>query len=321
MTISATRYRQIARSALLALVAIVVTGAAVRLTGSGLGCDDWPACNSERLIDVSSKHAAIEQVNRLFTGVVSVAVIAAVAGSVLRVPRRRDLIWLSGGLVAGVVGQAVLGGVTVRVDLHPLAVQGHMLLSLVLVANAVVLVHRAGEPDAGTRVRPVSPELSRHAFAVGALTAVALVTGTVVTGAGPHAGDEDARRFGVDIAAAARVHGATVVATVALMLALAWRLRRRSAERAELGEWVSAWVFVALVQGAVGYIQYFNEIPPLLVGVHVFGATALWGVTVGLALRTLPLRRAEAAQRTQAAVAIPAALVADARAAHPRCLR
>lgn len=291
VTITAARYRVIALAALIALVAIVVTGAAVRLTGSGLGCDDWPACNNQRLIDVSSKHAAIEQVNRLFTGLVSAAVIAAVLGSVFRRPRRHDLIWLSAGLVAGVIGQAVLGGVTVLVDLHPLAVQGHMLLSLVLVATAVVLVQRAAQPDDGQLVRPVSPEISRHVGGIAVLTAVALVTGTVVTGAGPHAGDEDVRRFGVDIGQTARLHSVMVWFAVAAMLALVWRLRRRPAERASLAEWISSWIFIALLQGAVGYVQYFNEIPALLVGIHVFGATVLWAVTVAIVLRTLPLRR------------------------------
>lgn len=294
MTISAARYRVIAYAALVALVAIVVTGAAVRLTGSGLGCDDWPGCNSQRFIDMSDSHSTVEQVNRLFTGLVSVAVIAAVLGSLFRTPRRRDLILLSAGLVVGVLAQAVLGGITVLVDLHPVAVQGHMLLSLVLVGTAVVLVMRASEPDDGTLVRPVSPEIARHVLLVAAATVVALVTGTVVTGAGPHAGDEDARRFGVEISSAARVHSISVLVAVTLMVALMWRLRHREPERKEIAELMSGWVFIALLQGAVGYIQYFNEIPPLLVGIHVFGATMLWAVTVALVVRTQPLRRAEA---------------------------
>lgn len=299
---SPARYRAITLAALFALGAIIVTGAAVRLTGSGLGCDDWPACNDRELIDVSSKHAAIEQVNRMFTGLVSVAVIAAVLGSLVRVPRRKDLLYLSLGLVAGVVAQIVLGGITVLVDLHPLAVQGHMLVSLILVANAVVLVHRASQPDDGLAVRPVSPELNRHTAAVAALTVVALVTGTVVTGAGPHAGDEEVGRFDVAIGTVARVHGLAVIATTAMMAALAIRLRGRSAERAEIAEWVSAWIFVALLQGAVGYVQYFNEVPALLVGIHVFGATVLWSITVALLLRTMPLRRLEHAARASGRV-------------------
>jgi cytochrome c oxidase assembly protein subunit 15 len=291
MRLTPSRYRAITIAALFALMAIIVTGAAVRLTGSGLGCADWPACSSAKFIDVSTRHAAIEQVNRLFTGLVSAAVIAAVLGSLIRIPRRRDLTWLSLGLVAGVLAQIVLGGITVLVDLHPLAVQGHMIVSLLLVANAVVLVHRASEPDDGDAVRPVSPEISRHTVGVAAVTALAVVTGTVVTGAGPHAGDEEARRFGVEIAAAARVHGTSAIIAVVTMLTLVWRLRRRAAERAELAEWISAWIVVALLQGAIGYIQYLNGVPALLVGLHVLGATALWAVTVALVLRTVPGRR------------------------------
>ena len=307
MSVSPSQYRSVTIGALLAICAIIVTGAAVRLTGSGLGCADWPACSSSKFIDVSSRHAAIEQVNRLFTGLVSVAVIAAVLGSLVRVPRRRDLTVLSLGLVAGVVAQIVLGGVTVLVDLHPAAVQGHMLLSLILVADAVVLVHRASEPDDGLAVRPVSPEISRHTVGIAVLTAVALVTGTVVTGAGPHAGDEEARRFGWAIADAARVHGTTVVLAVAAMVALAWRLRWRRTERAELAEWMSAWILVALLQGAIGYIQYFSEVPALLVGIHVFGATVLWAITVAMVVRTLPARRVVAVPDSAraAATAVP----------------
>jgi heme a synthase len=289
--ISPRQYRAVTLAALFAIGAIIVTGAAVRLTGSGLGCADWPACSSTRFIDVSSRHAAIEQVNRLFTGFVSIAVIAAVLGSLARLPRRRDLTVLSLGLVAGVLAQIVLGGITVLVDLHPVAVQGHMLLSLILVADAVVLVHRASEPDDGQAVRPVSPEISRHTITLAVLTAVALVTGTVVTGAGPHAGDEEARRFGVDIADASRLHGTTVVIAVVAMVALALRLRWRPTERAELAEWISAWILVAFLQGAIGYIQYFNGVPELLVGMHVFGATVLWAITVAMVMRTLPIRR------------------------------
>jgi heme a synthase len=302
MKISPRQYRAVTLAALFAIGAIIVTGAAVRLTGSGLGCADWPACSSTRFIDVSSRHAAIEQVNRLFTGFVSIAVIAAVLGSLARLPRRRDLTVLSLGLVAGVLAQIVLGGITVLVDLHPVAVQGHMLLSLILVADAVVLVHRASEPDDGQAVRPVSPEISRHTITVAVLTAVALVTGTVVTGAGPHAGDEEARRFGVDIADAARLHGTTVVIAVVAMVALALRLRWRPTERAELAEWISAWILVAFLQGAIGYIQYFNGVPELLVGMHVFGATVLWAITVAMVMRTLPIRRV-APVRAGAAVA------------------
>jgi len=284
--ISPGRYRTITAVALGLLVAIVVTGSAVRLTGSGLGCEDWPNCNDERLVDVSSNHAAIEQVNRLFTGLVAAAVIAAVLGSLWRAPRRRDLCWVSIGLVAGVVGQVVLGGITVLVDLHPLAVQGHMLLSLALVATAVVLLRRAGEPDGEARRPVVSTITRRLAWVLAAATGAAIVAGTVVTGAGPHAGEQDVRRFGVDISDAARVHAAAVIVAIAVAAVLAARVWRHARERTPLQGQVSSWIFVALLQAGIGYVQYFSDVPPLLVGLHVLGATVLWAMTVWLVLST-----------------------------------
>lgn len=273
------QYRRVSIVALALLCIIVVSGAAVRLTGSGLGCDDWPNCNNERLIDVSSTHAAIEQINRLFTGLVALGVIVAVLGSLVRVPRRRDLTWWSLGLVAGVIAQIVLGGITVLVDLHPLAVQGHFLLSMVLVANAMILVHRSADP-VGPRRPVVDAGVRRHVRLVIALTAVVLVAGTVLTGAGPHAGDERARRFDLSISMVARVHGALVWITVASVVALAYRLRRSPAQRAVLEGPITAWLCVGLLQAGVGYVQYLSGVPAVLVGFHIAGATALWTITV-----------------------------------------
>ncbi len=267
--------------ALVLLGVIVVSGAAVRLTGSGLGCDDWPNCNNEKLIDVSSTHAAIEQINRLFTGLVALGVIVAVLGALARQPRRRDLTWLSVGLVAGVLGQIVLGGITVLVDLHPAAVQGHFILSMVLVANAVWLVHRSGQPD-GALERRVSRTIGSHVAVLTMATAVAIVLGTVVTGAGPHAGDEEARRFGFDIGRTAQLHSVSVWCAVGVGASLLWRLRSRPDDRAVLDGPLVAWCCVAMMQGAVGYLQYFTGVPAALVAVHVAGATVLWGVTVWL---------------------------------------
>ena len=129
------------------------TRQAVRLTGSGLGCEDWPNCTSTDFVKVSNPNQAIEQLNRLFTGLVSLAVAAAVLGAFRRRPYRRDLVAWALGLVAGVVGQIVLGGITVLVDLHPAAVAGHFVLSMLLVSDAVILLHRAGT-EPGPR-RPV----------------------------------------------------------------------------------------------------------------------------------------------------------------------
>ena len=279
-------YRRISIGALIALSVIIVTGAAVRLTNSGLGCDDWPNCNSERLIDVSSTHAAIEQVNRLFTGVVVAAVAAAVLGSHRRRPYRRDLVWWSWALVLGVVANALLGAITVWVDLHPYAVQGHLLLSMALVASGATLVRRSGEPDGAVRRRVVSSSSRANVWGIVLGTTVAIVTGTVVTGAGPHAGDEEAVRLGVAIPTAARIHGVSVMSTLGLAVLLVARLRRDRTDAVVLRPGLGRWLFVAVLQAALGYLQYFTGVPAILVGAHVAGATAVYIVTTQLLLDT-----------------------------------
>ena len=156
--LSPLAYRRITIVAAVLLAIIIVSGAAVRLTSSGLGCPVGISCPKSQLQahGASSEHATIEHVNRLFTGLVSVAVILAVLGSLVRTPRRRDLVWLSWGLVAGVFAQAVLGQLTVAFDLKPPFVMAHFLLSIVLLADAIVLVHRAGLPDTTTDTPPGS---------------------------------------------------------------------------------------------------------------------------------------------------------------------
>jgi cytochrome c oxidase assembly protein subunit 15 len=284
--ISPERYRQIAIGALLALCVIIVTGAAVRLTNSGLGCEDWPRCSSTKLVDVSSKHAAIEQLNRFFTGVVGAAVIAAVLASHRRRPYRRDLTILAWLLVAGVVANAVLGGISVKVDLHPLAVQGHMVLSMLLVIAGTILVVRAGEPDGVPHAPAVTDTTRRLVWAHFALTCAAVLTGTLVTGAGPHAGDESAERLDVAIETVARVHGVTVMITIALAVAIAWRVMRAPSDDGAVRHSLSTWIVLGVLQAAVGYIQYFNDVPALLVGIHVAGATAVMWAATALLLDT-----------------------------------
>jgi cytochrome c oxidase assembly protein subunit 15 len=273
--LSPRAYRVITIAALVALGTIVVTGAGVRLTGSGLGCSDWPTCEEGQLFaEMDSPHAVAEFANRLFTGVVSLAVILAVLGSLVRQPRRRDLTWLSVGLVAGVVAQIVWGGVTVWSDLAPQMVMGHYLISAVLVADAVVLVVRAGSggPPTGSAVPGRVVAWSR---AMVAAAAVAVVAGTIVTNTGPHAGDEAARRFGFEIVEVVRVHSVAAWLMLALAVATLWqayrsgppdRVRRRGA------------LLVAAVvgQGAVGYVQYATGVPAGLVAVHVLGSVLVW---------------------------------------------
>jgi cytochrome c oxidase assembly protein subunit 15 len=279
-------YQRSTYFALVALIGIIITGASVRLTNSGLGCDDWPNCNSEKLIDVSSAHAAIEQVNRLLTGVVVLAVAVAVLGSYLRTPRRRDLVWWSWSLVVGVFANAFLGAVTVWVDLHPYAVQGHLLLSMALIASGAVLVRRSSEPDGVRRERVVSSSTSQLVRGLALGTTVAVVTGTVVTGAGPHAGDENAVRLNVDIPSAARVHGASVIATLLVAVLLVLRCRRSQPDREFLRAGLSRWLTVAVMQAVIGYVQYFTGVPELLVLAHVAGASVLYVATTQLVLDT-----------------------------------
>jgi cytochrome c oxidase assembly protein subunit 15 len=289
ISISPARYRVATMTALVFLYIIVVSGALVRLTASGLGCTDWPNCNNNRFVDVSSKHAAIEQVNRLFTGAVSAAVLLAVLGAVVRRPRRKDLTWLSLGLVVGVLAQAVLGAFVVWSNLNPVLVQGHFLLSMALMANAIVLHRRAGQPDGGHRVDLVSRRTKQLAWAIAVLASVAVLTGTVTTGAGPHSGSVDGEpveRLDIDISSIARIHSLSVWLTIAAVALLAWRIRANAAERRVLETPITQFVGLCVIQGAVGYIQYFSGVPIVLVAIHIFFATAVFLAAVHLGQAT-----------------------------------
>jgi cytochrome c oxidase assembly protein subunit 15 len=278
--LSPPAYRRVTLVAAILLGVIIITGAAVRLTGSGLGCPDWPNCEPGSLVPkgADNEHAMVEFVNRMFTGAVSVAVIVCVLGSFLRDPRRKDLIWLSLGLVAGVIAQAVVGGLTVIFELRPEFVMTHFLLSLVLLTNAIVLYRRAGDPHTKAELA-VDPRIRTLARVMVAMTCVVVVTGTVVTSTGPHGGDEEAKRFELDISNVARIHGVSVLIFLALTLVILGLLRRTHASEGVQTR-LGAVLLVACIQAAIGYIQYFNDIPALLVGLHVAGATALWSAVI-----------------------------------------
>lgn len=278
--ISPEGYVRITRTALWLLCIIVVSGAAVRLSGSGLGCSDWPNCNAEKFVDVSTFHGAIEQVNRIFTGLVAAVVIVAVLAARYRSPYRRDLLWMAWGLVLGVAGQVILGGIVVLTDLNPIANQGHFILSMFLVANAFVLLKRSQENTVNVerQTSTVGVWVMRLVCVCGA---VAIFTGTVVTGSGPHAGDEKARRLGFEVASAAKVHGTSVIIMIALMLVLAGYVRRTQGLVA-MRSALEIVILVSVLQATIGYVQYFNDIPALLVGLHVFGATMFFISLVNL---------------------------------------
>ncbi len=288
--LSPAAYRRITFVAALALAFIIVTGGAVRLTGSGLGCPDWPTCERDRVVAPWEYHAMVEFVNRTITGLVSVAVMLAVLGSLVRRPRRRDLTRISLGLVAGVIAQIVLGGITVLFHLWPPLVMAHFVLSMAILADAVVLHHRAGRPDAppgggGAEPQPgpSGPVVSGPVLTLGRLvlmaTALAILLGTVVTGTGPHGGDEDVDRLPFYLPDVARLHGISVMLLLVLVLVTLWRLRVDGAPAALLrrGEILLG---VLVAQAAVGYTQYFTGVPVLLVGIHIAGATAVWAATL-----------------------------------------
>jgi cytochrome c oxidase assembly protein subunit 15 len=280
--VSPRAYERVTLVAAWSLAAIILTGAVVRLTGSGLGCPDWPSCQQDRLVAEWSLHPMVEFVNRVITGLVSVAVILAVLGSLARVPRRRDLVWLSVSLVAGVIGQIVLGGITVLTDLNPVAVQGHFVLSMAILAAAVVLHRRAGED--GPYRPTVTGDVRRLAWIVTGLAAIAIATGTIVTGTGPHGGDENAHRFGFQITSVARIHSGTVILTVIAALVLAYVAHRDQRDWDAVNVALTTFVWVAVFQGVVGYTQYFNNVPAGLVAVHVVGAVAVWVSALRLTL-------------------------------------
>ncbi len=286
--LSPARYHRITAVALVLLVLIVVTGAGVRLTGSGLGCTDWPNCTDKHFVAELETHQLVEFVNRLITGLVSVAVILAVLGSLRRAPRRRDLTWLSLGLVAGVIAQILLGAVVVLSDLNPWLVQGHFVVSMLLVLDAVVLCQRAGLPD-DVELRPaVTPALLRWGRALVGLAAVVILTGTLVTGSGPHSGHNATditaiRRLPIHPDDAARIHGLAMMAFLAATIWVLVQLRRHSAAEA-LQRAATGLLTVLVLQGAIGYTQYFTGVPPLLVGLHVLGASLVWVAVLRLAL-------------------------------------
>jgi cytochrome c oxidase assembly protein subunit 15 len=277
-TITATQYRRITAVALVLVCAIVITGAAVRLTDSGLGCTDWPNCTTHHFVAKASFHPQVEQLNRDFTGLISIAVAVAVLGALARVPRRRDLIWWSLGLVAGLVADILLGGLLVLTDLWPPFVMAHFLLSTAIVWDAVVLHSRAGHADTpGALVVDRSVRVLANALV--AVAALVLLTGTIVTGTGPHAGDQHVKRLPFLLEDVARLHSLTVWGFLALTVATLVVLARTRAAKAVLRR-ATELVVLILAQGALGYTQYFMGVPPALVMLHIVGALAVWIVAL-----------------------------------------
>jgi cytochrome c oxidase assembly protein subunit 15 len=278
--ISPRAYQRVALLALGALTAIVLTGAAVRLTGSGLGCPDWPKCYGKAVAPLET-HAVIEYGNRILSGLVGLAAVAAGLLAWFRRPFRRDLALIGALLPLGVVGQAVLGGFTVRNHLAPGFVMGHFGLSMLILVAAVSLAWRASyEP--GERPR-ASDRLSVWAVrALVPLGAVTIFAGTAATAAGPHAGGHDDERInrldfkgGRTLDWAIHQH-ARIAAAMGVASVVVWLLLRRREADPQVRRAVTALLALLALQAAVGALQYALELPAEIVWVHVTLAALTW---------------------------------------------
>ena len=257
---------------LFAQAAIVVTGGAVRLTGSGLGCPTWPECTTGSY--TPKPYQVEEQVkvwiefgNRLLTFVLVLAAIVVVI-SVLA-SGRKDLRGLALGQVLGIVGQGVLGGITVLTGLHPATVAAHFLLSIILIAGATSLRAQRFAPLEAKQSQPLVQKIAKAHIIT---TFLVLILGTVVTGTGPHAGDATAQRFPFDLRTVAWLHADVVIA----LFGITFGFFVVSGVSAHTKKRLKIFFVIALGQGLIGYVQWFSDLPELLVGLHLAGSTLVW---------------------------------------------
>jgi heme A synthase len=281
--------RRTALAGVIATGGIIATGAAVRLSQSGLGCPDWPECTRTSLVAAHTRgdpmfHTWIEFGNRMVTiGVMVVAVLVLVTAWRFRPgggPRRKDLVWLASAQPLGVVAQAVLGGIVVLTDLNPAMVALHFLASAAVLAAAVALHVRCQEGTAPARSL-VRADVRLLCFAVTGVVAAMLAAGTVVTGTGPLAGAGAVPRFHLPLTGVTQFHSdiGWLLGGLAVAVAVCLRLSGAPARAARLG-----WVLLGMIvlQGAIGYTQYFTGLPAGLVWVHVCGSTLIWIVALRL---------------------------------------
>ncbi|MDO0932168.1 COX15/CtaA family protein [Streptomyces sp. DG2A-72] len=290
--------RTVQRAALAALVmsvVIVVTGGAVRLTGSGLGCPTWPKCTADSLTTTSEMglHGVIEFGNRMLTYALCAAVGWAIIAARSEKPYRRSLTRLGWAQFWVVMGNAVLGGIVVLVGLNPYTVAAHFLLSSALIAIATVMWQRTREGDGVPRPL-VGKVVQQLVWVLVGVTVLLIAVGTVVTGTGPHAGDSsDVPRMhlpmGMGWEDVSKVHAVLAWIVVTLTFALWFVLKAVDAPKGPLHRTRELFV-VLLSQGVLGYVQYFTNLPEILVGAHMFGSCLVWIGTlrVLLALRERP---------------------------------
>jgi cytochrome c oxidase assembly protein subunit 15 len=255
---------------------LVITGGAVRITGSGLGCPTWPECTPGSYVPVAGQaegafHAWVEFGNRLLTFVLFFAAIAAIIYAFRKA--RKDLLWRAALQLLGILGQGVLGGITVLTDLNPLAVASHFILSIFLIAGAASMVERGRTPLVS--IRPTEIKLRVLVTAQVALTFIVIVIGTLVTGSGPHAGDAQAPRLDIDSRAISWLHADAVIALLGVSLALCVlpNLSPLTKKR------IKYFFGFTLAQALVGYIQYVQGLPELMAILHLLGSTLVWIAT------------------------------------------
>jgi cytochrome c oxidase assembly protein subunit 15 len=271
-------------AALIANIGIIVTGGAVRLSESGLGCPTWPRCTDADYVvrPEAGLHGAIEFGNRMLTFVVGAVVMLTLIAAWRHRPVRRSLRGYATALALGVPAQAVIGGMTVLTDLNPWVVMLHLLCSMVLVGLAVALVRRVGEGDGP--VQPVvARPLRRLAFGVLAISALVVYLGTVVTGSGPHSGDAEAVRTGLDPEAVSQLHADAVMVLIGLTIGLLVGLRATGAPDRSVRA-AGLLLGVELGQGVIGFTQYATDLPEVLVGLHVLGAALTVAAATNLVL-------------------------------------
>jgi len=276
--------------------ALVVTGGAVRLTGSGLGCPTWPTCTGSSITPIAHQaqgtlHSWIEFGNRLLTIALVIAAVVALVATVkwssTRADRRR-VRWIAIWQVLGIFGQAILGGITVLTKLNPIPVSGHFLLSIVLIAGGQSLRHRMlDRPRVATL--PITKKL---VLVVTALAALVVTVGTLVTGSGPHAGDIQAKRYPFSPREISYLHADLVIALICLAIGLLLVIRVGEAgdSQLRLTRALEIFLITSLSQGFIGYIQYFTGLPEGLVALHLLGATMVWIAAWNIYLTAQPTK-------------------------------
>jgi cytochrome c oxidase assembly protein subunit 15 len=259
--------------------ALIVTGGAVRVTGSGLGCPTWPECTPGSYTPVPNQaegqlHAWIEFGNRLLTFVLLVTALAVFIISVRATklaPAKNRTRFLALLQILGILGQGVLGGITVLTDLHPLPVAGHLILSIFLVSGAISLRNEVIGIEKEIPSGLIKFLLPIYIW----LTLAVIIIGTIVTGSGPHAGDEQAQRFGIDARVISWLHADFVIALL-ILSALMYLIATQNGLKL-LSRRIGFFLLIAIGQGSIGYIQYFTGLPEVLVAAHLLGATLVWG--------------------------------------------